>query len=276
MIGHSNAIADLGINGELQTPNMLHMNMIPFEKAEEVIGQMQPLPVSSSIVDKTYKHHPVDRNFIQLLDDLKPTQTIWVKPNNPLSEEEQRRYNASRMREYRRKSSETLEKTKAMLDGLKTQCTVNTVTLKNMLDNKTVEDQVRKYAAQICQITEEELMSIPDILIMFQQYWCRRRAASESHYEQKSLIYLQRIVTLQNELLKYKSTHGSRSSSQLVKKIKDAVMKAQSYEYFMDDKRVRKVIGELVNVDNKFKEVVGKWLVDRVQTNNAEKASFPL
>lgn len=104
-----------------------------------------------------------------MIDDLKTTQIPWQKPGHIMTEDEQKMWNATRMREYRRKSNETLEKSKSMLDGLKSQCTVNTVVLKNMLITKSVEDSVKLNAARFLGKSEKELMDIPEIKQMFQR-----------------------------------------------------------------------------------------------------------
>uniref|UniRef100_A0A1I7U759 BZIP domain-containing protein n=1 Tax=Caenorhabditis tropicalis TaxID=1561998 RepID=A0A1I7U759_9PELO len=141
------------------------------EKAYEILKQLQPVPPEPLFpeIEEPYKHLPVDRHFIAMLEEMKPTRITCEKPGNVMTEEQQRQYNASRMREYRRKSNETLEKTKKMLESLKSQCTLNTVMLKNMLDSKTVEDQVRHNAAQFLNIREEDLVLIPQVIQLFQR-----------------------------------------------------------------------------------------------------------
>ncbi|KAF1749930.1 hypothetical protein GCK72_016475 [Caenorhabditis remanei] len=252
------------------------------ERAEEVIRQMQPIePIVKE--PEPYKHLSVDANFIKLLDNLKPNTSPYQRPDSTMTEDEQKKWNASRMREYRRKSNEVLEKTKEMLDGVKGQCVVSGARLRNLMANTTVEDDVKLNASQFLRMTEEKLLAIPDMKNMFEseptlgsnglkithgiarQYHRRRKIASESGFEMRSLIYVERVVTLNNELLK-RQNKPRRSPAQLMKKIKDAMWKAEAYEYFMDDKRIKKVINELLKIDNEFKQSVGMWLIEQLKT----------
>ncbi|EFP00618.1 hypothetical protein CRE_04378 [Caenorhabditis remanei] len=212
-----------------------------------------------------YKHLPVDANFIKLLDNLKPNTSPYQRPDSTMTEEEQKKWNASRMREYRRKSNEVLMKTQEMLDGVKGQCVVSGARLRNLMANTTVEDEVKLNASQFLRMTVEKLLAIPDMKNMFEKYHRRRKIASESGFEMRSLIYVERVVTLNNELLKHQNK-PRRSPTQLMKKIKDAMWKAEAYEYFMDDKRIKKVIDELLKIDNEFKQSVGMWLIEQLKS----------
>ncbi|CAO4379643.1 unnamed protein product [Caenorhabditis nigoni] len=261
----------LKLDASIELPPILPLFVPKFnltiERVQEIVDQMQVMPLPPTPPPEPTKQLPVDREFIDLLHELRPTPFLWPKPANYImSEEDQKLWNATRMREYRRKSNELIERSKEMLNGLKAQCTINTVILKNLLDKNTAEEEVKRKASQFLRISQDSLMLIPEILQLFQQYWRHRENAAESHFEMKSLVYLEKVFKLMNDYdIRKANKARSRSLTQMMKKIKDATLKAEAYEFFMDNKRVRKVIAELHSVDTKFKETVEFWLVQQLQ-----------
>ncbi|CAI2354336.1 unnamed protein product [Caenorhabditis sp. 36 PRJEB53466] len=249
---------------DLPTVQLPTLNLPP-ELLKYILDALGPAP-PEPLQKEPFKHFPVDKNFIEMLESLKPVEVPYTKkPDNPMTEEQHREYHAGRMREYRRKTNETLEKTRELLNGIKAKLAVNVITLRNRLNSTDVEEEVKTNAAQFLGIEKEKVLDIPELLHFFQKYWQRKKIVSELNVEHKSFVYMERALQLQKQYSDHKMRgKGARCPAQLSNKLKDASMKADAYEKFMDDKRVRKVLKELQMNETKLKENVGQWILNRV------------